>query len=87
MSYAATHTLPMKYVQRLVAGCFALFAATLSIAFPGGLDALVQESRQWIAADTGQPIDAIEVIRPDDRAVVRPCEDALLFRFPFRGNC
>ncbi|MDP5330108.1 MAG: flagellar basal body P-ring formation chaperone FlgA [Litorivicinaceae bacterium] len=86
LSYAATHTLPMKYVQRLVAGCFALFAATLSIAFPGGLDALVQESRQWIAADTGQPIDAIEVIRPDDRAVVRPCEDALLFRFPFRGN-
>lgn len=86
LSDAATHTLPMRNVQRLVAGCLALSAATLATAFSGGADALVQESRQWIAAETGQAVDAIEVIRPDDRAVVRPCEIPLSFRFPFRGN-
>ncbi|MGA1206896.1 MAG: flagellar basal body P-ring formation chaperone FlgA [Litorivicinaceae bacterium] len=64
----------------------AFCATTLAVAFPGGVDALLQESRQWIASETGQPLAAIAVTRPDERAVIRGCEVPLSFRFPFRGN-
>ncbi|NBS13025.1 MAG: hypothetical protein EBS77_10255, partial [Gammaproteobacteria bacterium] len=64
----------------------AFCATTLAVAFPGGVDALLQESRQWIASETGQPLAAISITRPDDRAVIRGCEVPLSFRFPFRGN-
>lgn len=67
-------------------GWMAYCATTLATAFPGGADALLQESRQWIASETGQPLAAIDVIRPDERAVIRPCDAPLDFRFPFRGN-
>lgn len=65
---------------------WALTTAQLTWAFPGGVDLLLQESRQWIAHEIGQPTDAIDIVRPDERAVVRPCETPLQFRFPFRGN-
>ncbi len=54
--------------------------------FPGGGEALVNEARSWVSQETGYPSGAIDMSAPDRRVPVDPCDTALQFRFPFKGN-
>ncbi len=54
--------------------------------FPGGREALVAVTTDWIANDQSLHRDLIEVTPPDRRIPIANCQSNLAIRFPFTNN-
>ena len=54
--------------------------------FPGGQEALVAVTTDWIANDQSLHRDLIEVTPPDRRIPIANCQSNLAIRFPFTNN-
>jgi len=54
--------------------------------FPGGHEALVAVTTDWIAKDQSLHRDLIEVTPPDRRIPIANCQSNLAIRFPFTNN-
>ena len=54
--------------------------------FPGGQEALVAVTTDWIANDQSLHRDLIEVTPPDRRIPIANCQSNLAIRFPFSNN-
>ena len=87
ISQSPSHTESMQITRALLFSAIALWSLpSNALPFPGGGDALVNEARSWVSQETGYPVAAINMSAPDRRVPVDPCDTALEFRFPFKGN-
>ena len=87
ISRGPSHTGAMQVSRLSLFSLTALWSLlALSSPFPGSGEALVTEAREWVSQETGHPPGSIEMVAPDRRVPVDPCDSALQFRFPFKGN-
>ena len=65
-----------------------LFSANIghAAAFPGGHEALIAATTEWIAAHQSIDQHQVEITPPDRRIPVDHCEEPLSIRFPFINN-
>ena len=87
ISWGPSHTVAMQ-VSRLSLFTLVTLCSSLALSspFPGGGEALVNEAREWVSQETGYPPGSIDMVAPDRRVPVDPCDSELHFRFPFKGN-
>jgi hypothetical protein len=87
ISRGPSHTGAMQVSRLSLVSLIALWSSlALSSPFPGSGEALVTEAREWVSQETGYPLGSIDMVAPDRRVPVDPCDSALQFRFPFKGN-
>ena len=55
-------------------------------AFPGGHEALIAVTTEWIATDQSVDQHQVEITPPDRRILIGDCEESLSIRFPFINN-
>ena len=79
-----SHTAAMKQIVFILG----LLTQSLGYAdsFPGGHEALVSVTTEWIAKDQSIDKEWIEVLPPDRRIPITGCESMLSIRFPFINN-
>ena len=54
--------------------------------FPGGHEALIAVTTEWIATDQSIDQHQIQITPPDRRIPIDHCEEPLSIRFPFINN-
>ena len=57
-----------------------------AVAFPGGHEALIAVTTEWIAADQSIDQHQVQITPPDRRIPIDHCEKRLSIRFPFINN-